>query len=119
MHLSMQKLFYFSVAVLSSIILGWMGSRLLFMDSAAASGLIFFVCGLLLLLGGILLLPKGGIKYHWQAGILVSLIGMYLLARWSGAIAEPWLARILGSASWLAALILLYITWPGRKTGDV
>ncbi len=119
MENGMQKAFYFSVAVLVAILLFWLGGRLLFLTTTGSfDGVLYIVSGLLVLLGGICMLTALTMKWHWQIAGVLLLLGVYLLARATGSIAEPWLARVLGVASWLAACIVLYITWPGRKTSE-
>lgn len=111
----MKRLFYFSLAVLFSIILVWFGSKFLFFTNDHISSAGYFWSGLALMLGGILYLASPDFRKYWWVGAILVLIGIYLFARASGVIEFPWLARILGAASWLAAVILLYITWPGKK----
>jgi drug/metabolite transporter (DMT)-like permease len=116
--LGIKKLFYFSLAVLFSIVLVWIGSKFLFFNSDHLSSTWYFILGLLIILGGILFVSSPDFRNYWWIGAILILIGIYLFARASDAISQPWLARILGAASWLAAAILLYITWPIRKASS-
>jgi hypothetical protein len=115
MELTMNKLFYFAVAVLVSLILLWFGDRILFLTTDL-SATQYVVAGLLVMLGGVLLLTARDVPYHWPASGVLLALSIYLLARASGTIQESWLAKILGVLCWVAAILLLYITWPTRKS---
>lgn len=115
----MKKLFYFSLAILLSIILIWFGSKFLFFTGDAVNSTQLFVFGVALVIGGILMLSLPELSKNWRAGALLVAAGFYFFARASGEIEMPWLARIIGIASWLAAALLLYITWPTRGSQRV
>lgn len=110
-----KRLFYFSVAILVSILLVWFGAQFLSIDHATFSPTTLLVFGLIVTLGGIMLLTLPDLKRNILPGMVLVAIGFYGCARAAGTIQEPWLARVLGAAAWMAALILLYITWPTRS----
>lgn len=111
----MKRLFYFSVAVLFSIILIWFGAKFIFWSEDSFTPAEFFFFGMLLVLGGIFFLSANGLKKDWWVGVLLTLIGFYFFGRASDTIKLPWLAKVLGLASWAAAGILLYVAWPNRE----
>jgi hypothetical protein len=76
---------------------------------------VLLIFGLLAISAGICLLTLGNLKQDWPGGVLVTLVGFYGCARAAGTIAQPWLARVAGAACWITVLVLLYMSWPGRK----
>lgn len=111
----MKKLFYFSLAILLGLVLFWFGSKFLFFPNDRLSDTQLFWSGLLVSMGGVLMLSSPDFRNVWKISLLIIVTGLYFFARAAGVIEMPWLARILGVASWLAALLMLYIAWPGRK----
>jgi hypothetical protein len=107
-----KRLFYFSVGVLVSIFLVWFGAQFLSIDHMTFSSTELLVFGLAVTLGGISLMTVPDLKHNVLPGLVLIVIGFYSCARAAGTIQEPWLARVLGAAAWMAAVILLYITWP-------
>lgn len=111
-----KKLFYFSVAVLVSLFLLWFGSHGLFASAYDLSEGQLILLGIILVLAGIFWLGPAELREFWWVSLILVLMGFYAFARAAGIIDAPWLARLVGILSWLAAAILLYITWPGRQT---
>lgn len=111
----MKQLFYFSLAVLLALILFWFGSKFLFFTSDHISDTQYFIFGIFLTIGGVFMLSSPDFRSAWKISVLITLSGFYFFARAADIIEMPWLARILGVSSWLAALLALYITWPGHR----
>lgn len=55
-------------------------------------------------------------RYNLPAASLLLAVGIYYFARSAGIITNSLLVRLLGLASWAAAVLLLYITYPNRKS---
>jgi hypothetical protein len=112
----MKRLFYFSVGMLFSLLLVVFGSRMLFYPADDINGLVLLLLGLGLVLGSVFIfIPSYS---DWRLFVLIIGIGFYFCIRAAGGIDIPWLARLLGIASWIAAAILLYITWPTKKPAE-
>lgn len=107
----MKRLFYFSVAMLLAIILGWVGSRLLFVSHTAFSDTQLFIFGLLIVFGGIFFVGFADPR----VGILIMLIGLYVLARAADIFEHAWLAKAFGVACLFGVMLLLYLGWPGNQ----
>jgi len=110
----MKRLFYFSVAVLLSIILVWFGSKLMFVSNYTISSTLYFVFGLLMFICVIYMVAAAGLVGWWMS-LTVLLTGLYCLARAFGVFANPWLAHVIGFCSWIAAALLIYLAWPTRQ----
>lgn len=103
-------LLFIGAAVLA-LILMLLGGALLFMDASSFDSTFFYLTALLLLTGGVLVAMSSPSEY-WIPALALGALGAYSLARATDIIQLPWLAIITGLLSWLAAVILLYITYP-------
>lgn len=106
-----KRMFYVSVSVLASLALIAFGSVFLFMTSYRFSGAEYLIFGAVLLILSVFIVSSPDVKKYWWAALLLTVNAIYFLARATGGISQPWLARIIGVASWLAALLLIYVAW--------
>ncbi len=111
---SSKRWMYFLGAILLGLLLVWFGAKFLLTPNDRFTPTQLLIFGLLATLGGICLLSLPNLKKAWQPGVIITAIGFYGCARAAGSISEPWLARLIGLAAWVAAAFLLYFAWPGR-----
>jgi hypothetical protein len=111
----MRQLYYFSLAVLLAILLLWIGDTLLFKPTDSFNATLLFLAGCGLILAAVFSVGSG-IHLGWKRLLAIIILGFYLTARAIGTVKVPWLARIGGGGSWIAAGYLIYKTWPTRSS---
>lgn len=94
-------------AAVMTVLMTWIGLKLLFASGTMSRGLLFLLgCGAVL--GGVFVVTEArGRARAWGAALIA--VGFYYFARSSGVISAPWLGRLLGLASIIAAVVLGYI----------
>jgi hypothetical protein len=107
--------FYFTIAVLAAIILFWFGDKFLFFPSEELNSPLVLGTGLLLVLFAVMSLGPKVLQLPRRWMLILAIFGLYFIARAAGVLEIPLLARGAGVAAWLAALLVLYITWPYRN----
>lgn len=55
-------------------------------------------------------------KHNLLVAISLLAVGIYYFARTAGYITDPILVRLLGVASWAAAALLVYLTYPNHRS---
>lgn len=105
---------YLLGGLLLAACLVWFGAVFLSISATTFTHTQLLLFGLFVVIGGICLLTLPDIKRSWPAGLLLTAVGFYGCARAADVIREPWLARLVGVACWLAALGVIYLAWPGR-----
>lgn len=110
MQTRLKKIALTTAAALLSIALLWFGFRLLLTTEAVSTGILFLI-GCTATLGGVFVFSSDSTKVKlWGLGLIG--LGIYYFARTSGLIVDPWLLRILGAISVVAAATLFYSILP-------
>lgn len=91
----MKKLFYVSLALLTTLILFIFGAKLLFTPNDVVSDAQFILAGFILLIGGICAVSLRDLNRGWLGGVATLALSFYLFARASGSIEYPWLAHVM------------------------
>jgi len=100
----------FALGIIIAIFLVWFGLQFLFFNNQASPGVLFLL-GIGFTLGGVFSLTSPIPKKIYISSALV-LAGLYYFGRASGQIEGAWLAKLLGIASLVAAVIVVYIFFP-------
>lgn len=114
MKARLKKITLIIAAVLLSMALLWFGFRLLLTTEAISTGQLFLI-GCTATIGGVYVFSSDNTKLKlWGLGLIA--LGIYYFARTSGLIVDPWLLRILGAISVVAAATLFYSVLPKSRS---
>lgn len=109
-HLKEKVIFFLSVLIAGFLV--WFGFRFLFLSSSSISSTQHFIVGSIFVFVGIGILSSPNIAKRWLYGGTAIAVGFFDLARAAELIDYPWLARIIGLASWGAATMIVYLAYP-------
>jgi len=100
----------FALGIVIAIFLVWFGLQFLFFDNQASPGVLFLL-GIGFTLGGVFTLTSFLPKKIYISGALI-VAGLYYFGRASGQIEGAWIAKLLGIASLVAAVLVVYVFFP-------
>lgn len=112
-QLKEKAIFFLSVLVAGFLV--WFGFRFIFLSSSSISSTQHFIVGSIFVFVGIAILSNPNIAKRWLYGGAAIAVGFFDLARAAELIDYPWVARLIGLASWGAATMIVYISYPKSK----
>lgn len=104
----------FIVAVFLAILLAIVGAHLVFFDPKLITPVMYFLIAICFFAGAALVLISTAAS-GWFAAVGLAILSLYTLARGLNVVHLAWLAIVAGIACWLAALILLFVTFPRQE----
>lgn len=112
-----KQYYIFGLALLVSAFLIWFGSKFLFTSGSTWDSTQLFAAGVILILAGVFTVSSPSLGNAWMIGGILMAAGFFMFARAAGVIEFPWLAKSIGVASWGAAFLIGYITFPRNRKG--